>query len=68
MVSQTLLVMGASLSPGLVGLLPDAGVVDGIIGRVLDEVEGYARLAPSLGVSAGILREAEGRRGERGRV
>jgi hypothetical protein len=61
-VSQTLLVMGATMSPGLSALLPPPPQMDGIINDVLAEVEGYAHLAPSLRLSAEIVREAEERR------
>jgi len=59
-VSQTLLVMGASMCPTLQPLLPDG--VDAIIGEVLAEMKFSRDLAPSLGLSFEILREAEDRR------
>ena len=62
MVSQTLLVMGATMSPALSQLLPPPGQMDVIISDVVIEVERYAHLAPSLRLSAEIIREAEDRR------
>ncbi|CAG7938137.1 unnamed protein product [Penicillium salamii] len=62
MVSQTLLIMGASLSPTLSALLPPAPRTDAIIAGVVSEVERYAHLAPSLKLSAEIVRDAERRR------
>lgn len=62
MVSQTLLVMGATMSPALSSLLPPPGQMDIIISDVVLEVERYAHLAPSLRLSAEIIREAEDRR------
>src|SRR4051812_48599039 len=61
-VSQTLLVMGATLSPSLSALLPPPHQMDAIIEDVVQEIERYAHLAPSLRLSAEILREAEERR------
>lgn len=61
-VSQTLLVMGATMSPSLASLLPPAEQMDSIIEEVVVEIERYAHLAPSLRLSAEIVREAEGRR------
>lgn len=62
MVSQALLVMGATMSPPLSALLPPASQMDVIISDVVIEVERYAHLAPSLRLSAEIIREAEDRR------
>ncbi|KAL4923202.1 putative C6 finger domain protein [Aspergillus undulatus] len=62
MVSQTLLIMGATMSPTLATLLPSAARADGIITSVIVEVDRYAHLAPSLKLSAAILRDAERRR------
>ncbi|KAK2802501.1 hypothetical protein FQN50_007307 [Emmonsiellopsis sp. PD_5] len=62
MVSQTLLVMGATMSPALASLLPPPSQMDVIISDVVIEVERYAHLAPSLRLSAEIIREAEDRR------
>ncbi|ORY07511.1 hypothetical protein BCR34DRAFT_18299 [Clohesyomyces aquaticus] len=61
-VSQTLLVMGATMSPSLSALLPPPHQMDIIIDDVILEIERYARLAPSLQLSAEIIREAEQRR------
>jgi len=61
-VSQTLLVMGATMSPSLSALLPRPHQMDIIIKDVLFEIERYAHLAPSLRLSAEIVREAEERR------
>ncbi|RJE21150.1 hypothetical protein PHISCL_06525 [Aspergillus sclerotialis] len=62
MVSQTLLVMGATMSPTLSSLLPPSQSVDRIVSAVILEVESYAHLAPSLRLSAEIIRDAEKRR------
>ena len=62
MVSQTLLVMGATMSSALSSLLPPPSQMDVIIQDVVVEVERYAHLAPSLRLSAEIVREAEERR------
>ncbi|PKY05330.1 hypothetical protein P168DRAFT_234414 [Aspergillus campestris IBT 28561] len=62
MVSQSLLIMGATMSPALCGLLPAAARVDEIISGVIAEVERYSHLAPSLKLSAEIVRDAEKRR------
>jgi hypothetical protein len=65
-VSQTLLVMGATMSPSLSSILstlvPHLDTVDRIINDVVCEIERYAHLAPSLSLSAEIIREAEMRR------
>lgn len=62
MVSQTLLIMGATMSPTLSTLLPPPVRVDAIISSVVAEVERYAHLAPSLKLSSEIIRDAERRR------
>lgn len=66
MVSQTLLVMGASMSPSLLNiiltLLPHREALDQMINDVIIEVESYAMLAPSLSLAAEIIKEAELRR------
>ncbi|KAJ5438395.1 uncharacterized protein N7458_009393 [Penicillium daleae] len=62
MVSQTLLIMGATMSPTLSPLLPPPLRVDAIISSVVAEVERYAHLAPSLKLSSEIIRDAERRR------
>lgn len=61
-VSQTLLVMGATMSPSLSALLPPQNAMDLLINDVVVEIERYAHLAPSLRLSAEIIREAEERR------
>ncbi|KAG0650127.1 Echinocandin B biosynthetic cluster transcription factor ecdB [Hyphodiscus hymeniophilus] len=65
-VSQTLLLMGATMSPSLSNILgnlvPHLDTVDAIINDVVMEVERYSHLAPSLALSAEIIREAEMRR------
>jgi hypothetical protein len=61
-VSQSLLVMGATLSPSLAPLLPPPAEMDAIINGVVEEVALYSHLAPSLALSADIIREAESRR------
>jgi hypothetical protein len=62
MVSQTLLIMGATMSPTLSTLLPAPLETQAIISSVIVEVERYAHLAPSLKLSAEIIRDAEIRR------
>ncbi|KAJ5988303.1 hypothetical protein N7481_003513 [Penicillium waksmanii] len=62
MVSQALLIMGATMSPTLSTLLPPPLRVDAIISGVVVEVERYSHLAPSLKLSAEIIRDAERRR------
>jgi hypothetical protein len=58
-VSQTLLLLGASLHPDLRKLMPVAkGVVEDTVERVRKETGSLGRLAPSLGVSGEILGEA----------
>ncbi|CAN8103055.1 unnamed protein product [Discula destructiva] len=65
-VSQTLLVMGATMSPSLssilLGLVPHRDTIDQIINDVVMEIERYAVLAPSLSLAAEIIKEAEVRR------
>ncbi|KAH8651853.1 hypothetical protein BGZ60DRAFT_533729 [Tricladium varicosporioides] len=65
-VSQTLLIMGATMSPSLSSILstlvPHLDAVDAIINDVVTEVERYTHLAPSLSLSGEIIREAEMRR------
>jgi hypothetical protein len=62
LVSQSLLLMGASMSPSLSTLLPPPEQLNLIFHEVTEEVERYAHLAPSLRLSAEIMREAEERR------
>ena len=62
MVSQTLLIMGATMSPTLSTLLPPKARINAIIANVVEEVQRYAHLAPSLNVAAEIIRDAERRR------
>ncbi|KGO65012.1 hypothetical protein PITC_042310 [Penicillium italicum] len=54
--------MGATMSPTLSILLPPISQIDAIIAGVINEVERYAHLAPSLKLSAEIIRDAERRR------
>jgi hypothetical protein len=54
--------MGATMSPILSSLLPPPQQMDIIIEDVILEIERYAHLAPSLQLSAEIVREAEHRR------
>lgn len=54
--------MGATLSPALAPLLPPPQEMDAIINGVVDEIAKYSHLAPSLALSAEIIREAESRR------
>lgn len=65
-VSQTLLIMGASMSPSLLSILltlvPHREALDQIINEVVLEIEKYATLAPSLSLAAEIIKEAEVRR------
>jgi hypothetical protein len=61
-VSQTLLVMGATMIPSLAALLMPPEQLDATISKVVHEIERYAHLAPSLTLSAEIIREAEERR------
>ncbi|KAK3390955.1 hypothetical protein B0H63DRAFT_127951 [Podospora didyma] len=65
-VSQTLLVMGATMSPSLSSILwslvPHRETIDQIINDVVVEIERYAVLSPSLSLSAEIIKEAEARR------
>lgn len=62
MVSQSLVVMGATMSPTMCTLLPPPEQMDMMFQEVIEEVERYAHLAPSLRLSAEIIREAEDRR------
>ena len=59
LVSQTLLIMGASMSASLAQFLPPPDHLDGMLMGVVEEMERYAELAPSLRVCAQVLREAE---------
>lgn len=65
-VSQTLLIMGATMSPSLLSILltlvPHREALDQIINEVVLEIEKYATLAPSLSLAAEIIKEAEVRR------
>ena len=66
MVSQTLLLMGATMSPSLSSIMltivPHRDAIDQIINDVVVEIERYAALAPSLSLAAEIIKEAEVRR------
>lgn len=62
MTSQILLLMGATLSKALGPMLPPMQQMDDVIAQVLAETKGAAHLAPSLGLCAEIVREAEERR------
>ncbi|KAH8879669.1 hypothetical protein GQ53DRAFT_25945 [Thozetella sp. PMI_491] len=65
-VSQTLVVMGATMSPSLSNILmtlvSHRDAIDQIINDVIVEIERYAVLSPSLSLSVEILKEAEVRR------
>ncbi|KAL2267688.1 hypothetical protein VTJ83DRAFT_4965 [Remersonia thermophila] len=65
-VSQTLLVMGATMSPSLStilwSLVAHREAIDQIINDVVMELERYAVLSPSLSLASEILKEAEVRR------
>ena len=50
------------MSPSLSPLLPPPGEMDAIINGVVEEIARYSHLAPSLALSAEIIREAESRR------
>jgi len=54
--------MGGTLSPSLAELLPPPHQMNAIIDDVVREIERYAHLAPSLRLSADIIREADNRR------
>ncbi|EME42139.1 hypothetical protein DOTSEDRAFT_73058 [Dothistroma septosporum NZE10] len=60
--SQTLLLMGTTLSPVLSSLLPPKQQIDAVISDVVLESERLAHLAPSLRLCADVIREAEERR------
>lgn len=64
--SQTLVVMGATMSPSLssilLSLVPHRDAIDQIINDVVMEIERYSVLAPSLSLAAEIIKEAEVRR------
>lgn len=66
MASQSLLIMGATMSPSLqglvLGLVPNRAALDRIIQDVIDELGRYAVLAPSINLAADIVKEAELRR------
>ncbi|XWW95430.1 hypothetical protein V2A60_003389 [Cordyceps javanica] len=66
MASQSLLIMGATMSPPLQGLVlslvPDRAALDKIIQDIIDEMGRYAVLAPSINLAADIVKEAEMRR------
>lgn len=50
------------MSPSLSSVLPAPEQMDVMFQEVIEEVERYAHLAPSLRMSAEIIREAEERR------
>ena len=60
--SQTLLLMGATLNEVLGALLPPAHQMDVIFAEVVAELERLAHLAPSVRLCAEIVRDAEERR------
>lgn len=66
MMAQTLLLMGSSMSPSLMGILltivPHQKALDDLINEVIMEVQNYASLAPSLRLAVEIIKEAEVRR------
>ncbi|OAA81166.1 Zn(2)-C6 fungal-type DNA-binding domain protein [Akanthomyces lecanii RCEF 1005] len=66
MASQSLLIMGATMSPSLqglvLGLVPNRAALDRIIQDVINELGRYAVLAPSINLAADIVKEAELRR------
>lgn len=60
--SQTLLIMGASMSPALSGLLPSVEVTDGIITDVIASMARMVHLSPSIKLAADLMQEASERR------
>ena len=60
--SHVILVMGATMSPSLLQFLPPTESLDRMLIGVVEEIERYAHLAPSLRLCAEIVREAEERR------
>ncbi len=60
--SQTLLVMSATVSQTLSALMPSAREVDMMILEVVAELDRLAHLAPSIRLCAEMVREAEERR------
>ena len=60
--SQALLVMGATTSPSLLQFLEPLEQLDAMLMDVVEEIERYADLAPSLRLCGEVLREAEERR------
>jgi hypothetical protein len=60
--SQTLLVMGATVSPSLAALMPPPQAMDILIAEVVGELERLAHLAPSIQLCFEMVREAEERR------
>jgi hypothetical protein len=65
-VAQTLLLMGATMSPSLTSILltlvPHRDTIDRIIDDVVMDIERMAVLAPSISMAAEIIKEAEVRR------
>jgi hypothetical protein len=65
-VSQTLLLMGATMSPSLTNILlslvSHREAIDQIINDVIVDIERMAVLAPSISMAAEIIKEAEVRR------
>lgn len=60
--SQTLLLMGATLSPILDQLLPPSYQMDAILKDMVEELGRLGSLAPGLQLCAEIVGEAEERR------
>lgn len=60
--SQTLLVMSATVNPTLAALLPPPQQMDAMIVEVVGELERLAHLAPSIRLCAEMVREADERR------
>jgi hypothetical protein len=60
--SQTLLVMSATVSGTLAALLPPPQQMDIMIAEVVNELDRLAHLAPSIRLCAEMVREAEERR------
>ena len=60
--SQSLLLMGATLNEVLCALLPPAHQMDVIFAEVIGELERLQHLAPSIQLCMEIVRDAEERR------
>lgn len=65
MTSQTLLILGSCLCPPLrsilLSLVPSQPALDKILDNVIQEVQSFRHLAPSLNLAADIIKEARDR-------